>query len=87
LVTRTYSLGLRFRGTREQRRFLEREANQRVKGLQVQQEDIVFDKKAGIAAMGVARMLPNKQAKLAVRSIQEITKNYPNISDSAYRYT
>ena len=69
LVTKTYCLGARFKGTREKRRLLEKEANKLIKGLQVKQEDIIFDKKARKAAMGVARVLPDKQAKLAVRSI------------------
>jgi hypothetical protein len=84
LVKRTYQLGLQFVGTKEERRAQEQEANQRVKGLQVQQEDIIYCRKSRKTAMDVARILPEKQAKLAIRSVQEITKNYANISDSAY---
>ena len=79
-VVRTYKMGIRFEGNRKERRAQEKEANQRVKGLQFQQEKIIHDKNAINAAMGIARMFPNKQSKLAIRAIQETTKNYSNIA-------
>ena len=84
LVTRTYQMGVRFEGTREKRREDEIEANQRIKGLQVQQEDIIFDKKAINAAMVLARTDPNLNAKMGASSISKITRNSRNITQSAY---
>ncbi|MCG3254909.1 MAG: hypothetical protein KAU62_02390, partial [Candidatus Heimdallarchaeota archaeon] len=84
LVTRTYQMGVRFEGTREDRRKDEKEANQRIKGLQVQQEDIIRDKKAINAAMVLARTDPNLSAKMGASSISKITRNSRNITRSAY---
>ena len=84
LVTRTYQMGVRFEGTREERRKDEKEANQRIKGLQVQQEDIIRDKKAINAAMVLARTDPNLNAKMGASSISKITRNSRNITQSAY---
>ncbi len=84
LVIRTYQMGIRFNGSKEERRALEKEANQRVKGLQVRQDDILHDKNAISAAMGISRLFPNQWRGLTVRAIQQTTKNYSNIADSAY---
>jgi len=83
-VTRTYQMGIRFHGTREERRDNEKEANQRVKGLQVQQEDLLYDRHAISEAVKIARLLPNKQSKFATGAIQAATTKYSNISSSAY---
>ncbi len=77
-------MGIRFHGSKEERRVLEKEANQRVKGLQVRQDDILQDKNAINAAMGISRLFPNQWRGLTVRAIQQTTKNYSNIADSAY---
>ncbi len=84
LVTRTYQMGVRFEGTREKRRKNEMEANQRIKGLQVQQEDIIRDKKSIKAAMVLARTDPNLNAKIGASRISKITSNQRNITRSAY---
>ncbi|MBY9001630.1 MAG: transposase [Candidatus Heimdallarchaeota archaeon] len=84
LVIRTYQMGIRFNGSKEERRVLEKEANQRVKGLQVRQDDILQDKNAINAAMGISRLFPDQWRGLTVRAIQQTTKNYSNIADSAY---
>jgi len=84
LVIRTYQMGIMFNGSKEERRVLEKEANQRVKGLQVRQDDILHDKNAINAAMGISRLFPNQWRGLTVRAIQQTTKNYSNIADSAY---
>jgi len=79
-------MGVRFHGNRDERSAQEKEANQRVKGLQVRQEDILHDKDAINAALGLARLFPNQRRALAVRAIQQTTKNYSNIADSAYHW-
>lgn len=86
LVIRTYRMGVRFHGNRDERRTQEKEANQRVKGLQVRQEGILHDRNAINAALGLARLFPNQRRALAVRAIQQTTKNYSNIADSAYHW-
>jgi len=83
-VLRTYSLGIKFEGNRSQRRAQEKEANQRVKGLQVRQEDMIFNRETINASLNIARQLPNKDSKFASAVIQESTKNYSNIGKSAY---
>ncbi len=77
-------MGVRFYGTREKRREDEKEANQRIKGLQVQQEDITQDRKAIRAAMNLAREDPRLDAKFATSRISKITRNSRNITKSAY---
>ena len=83
-VIRTYAMGIRFEGTREERRSNEKEANQRVKGLQIQQNDIIHDAEAIETSMNFTRTQPNQSHKFAKRYIQKVKKNYSNISDSAY---
>ncbi|MBY9001608.1 MAG: transposase [Candidatus Heimdallarchaeota archaeon] len=84
LVVRTYQMGVKFPGTREERRTLEREANQRIKGLQVQQEDIIREKKAVQAALNLARVDYHKNPKFATSEISKVTNNSRNITKSAY---
>ncbi len=84
IVVRTYQMGVKFPGTREERRALEREANQRIKGLQVQQEDIIRDKVAVQAALELARTDYHKNPKYAISKISKVTKNSRNIAVSAY---
>ncbi len=86
LVTRTYQMGVRFEGTREKRRIQEKEANQRVKGLQVRQEDLIHDKKAINAALSIARNEPKMPNMVGLTNIKRITKKSPSIADSAYTY-
>lgn len=83
-VVRTYSLGVKFKGTRMERREQEKEANQRVKGLQVRQEDMIFDRNTIRTSLNIARQLPKQDSKFAPAIIQETTKNYANIGNSAY---
>ncbi|MHA1202996.1 MAG: zinc ribbon domain-containing protein [Candidatus Heimdallarchaeaceae archaeon] len=84
LVVRTYQMGVKFPGTREERRALEREANQRIKGLQVQHDDIIRDKVAVQAALDLARVDYRKNPKFATTEISKVTKNSRNITKSAY---
>ncbi len=84
LVVRTYQMGVKFPGTREERRALEREANQRIKGLQVQHDDIIRDKVAVQAALNLARVDYRKNPKFATTEISKVTKNSRNITKSAY---
>ena len=77
-------MGVRFEGTREDRRKDEKEANQRIKGLQVQQEDIAQDRKAIRAAMDLARKDPHLNAKFGTSRISKVTRNSRNITKSAY---
>ena len=84
LVVRTYQMGVKFPGTREERRALEREANQRIKGLQVQHDDIIRDKVAVQAALDLARLDYRKNPKFATTEISKVTKNSRNITKSAY---
>ena len=83
-VIRTYAMGIRFEGTREERRSNEKDANQRVRGLQIQQNDIIHDAEALETSMNFTRTQPNQSHKFAKRYIQKVKKNYSNISDSAY---
>ena len=62
----SYVSGIRFDGTKEDRRIQEKEANLRVKGLQIQQDDIYHDKSAIETALNIARTQPNQQSKFAV---------------------
>ena len=84
MVVRTYQMGIKFPGTREERRALEREANQRIKGLQVQQEDIIREKKAVQRALNLVRSDYRKNPKYAIYEISKVTKNSRNIAVSAY---
>ncbi len=84
MVVRTYQMGVKFPGTREERRALEREANQRIKGLQVQQEDIIREKTAVQASLNLARSDYRKNPKYAINEISKVTKNSRNIAVSAY---
>ncbi len=84
IVVRTYQMGVKFPGTREERRALEREANQRIKGLQVQQEDIIREKKAVQRALNLVRSDYRKNPKYAIYEISKVTKNSRNIAVSAY---
>ncbi len=84
IVVRTYQMGIKFPGTREERRALEREANQRIKGLQVQHDDIIRDKVAVQAALNLARVDYSKNPKFATGEISKVTKNSRNITKSAY---
>ena len=84
LVVRTYQMGIRFPGTREERRALEREVNQRIKGLQVQHDDIIRDKVAVQAALNLARVDYHKNPKFATTEISKVTMNSRNITKSAY---
>ncbi|MHA1345394.1 MAG: zinc ribbon domain-containing protein [Candidatus Heimdallarchaeaceae archaeon] len=84
LVVRTYQMGVKFPGTREERRELEREVNQRIKGLQVQHDDIIRDKVAVQAALNLARVDYRKNPKFATTDISKVTKNSRNITQSAY---
>jgi hypothetical protein len=77
-------MGVKFPGTREERRALEREANQRIKGLQVQHDDIIRDKVAVQAALNLARADYRKNPKFATTEISKVTKNSRNITQSAY---
>jgi len=77
-------MGIRFEGTKEKKRTQEKEANLRVKGLQIQQDDIYHDESAITTALNIARTQPKQQSKFAVKAIQKAKQNYSNIADSAY---
>ncbi len=83
-VLRTYTLGVKFEGDKRTKRTKEIEANKRVKGLQVRQEDMIYNTKTINTALNIARELPDKDSKFAPAVIQEHTKNYANIGNSAY---
>ncbi len=83
-VLRTYRLGVSFEGDNKEKRAKEIEANNRVRGLQVRQEDMIYDKTTIDLALRIARDIPNKDSKFAPAAIQEYTKNYSNIGNSAY---
>ncbi len=83
-VIRTYRMGIRFDGTKEEKRTQEKEANLRVKGLQIQQDDIYHYESAIETALNIARTQPKQQSKFAVKAIQKAKQNYSNIADSAY---
>lgn len=84
IVIRTYHMGVKFHGSKEDKRIQEIEANQRIKGLQVQQEDIAFNRLAKKTAMDLARKYPRAEAKRVPSEISKTTKNSRNITKSAY---
>ena len=83
-VTRSFKMGVRFQGeSLQEKRALEREANQRVKGLQIQQESMIYNNTAREAALNIARN-STRSSKFASQKIAKITKNGSNLGKSAY---
>ena len=84
-ILKSYRMGVSFNGrTLKEKRVLEREANQRVKGLQLQQENLVYDKKAINAAMNFARNNPSFSSKYIHTEMRKITNKGSNVTQSAY---
>ena len=78
-LLKTYSLVLKFKDQAQRK-----EANNRIKELELKQEKLLYDKKAQQAARELAQKKPN--ISFPVTEIQKRTKKSPNISFSAYHW-